>query len=82
MKKILATILALVLALGLCSVSWAATTANCTDEGCEHKAAIGTTHYDTLTAAVEAATNGQTIVLVAGTAEDITVAMVKILPLT
>ena len=70
----MATILALVLALGLCSVSWAATTANCTDEGCGHKAAIGTTHYDTLTAAVEAATNGQTIVLVAGTAEDITVA--------
>ena len=74
MKKILATILALVLALGLCTTSWAETTANCTAEGCEHKAAIGTTHYDTLTAAVEAATNGQTIVLVAGTAEDITVA--------
>ena len=74
MKKVLATILALVMALGLCSVSWAETTANCTAEGCVHKAAIGTTHYDTLTAAVEAATNGQTIVLVAGTAEDITVA--------
>ena len=74
MKKVLATVLALVLALGLCTTSWAETTANCTAEGCEHKAAIGTTHYDTLTAAVEAATNGQTIVLVAGTAEDITVA--------
>ena len=77
MKKILATILALVLALGLCSVSWAETTANCTDEGCAHKAAIGTTHYDTLTAAVGAATAGQTIVLVADTAEDITVASGK-----
>lgn len=74
MKKVLATVLALVMALGLCTTSWAETTANCTAEGCEHKAAIGTTHYDTLTAAVEAATNGQTIVLVAGTAEDITVA--------
>ena len=77
MKKILATILALVMALGLCSVSWAETTANCTDEGCAHKAAIGTTHYDTLTAAVGAATAGQTIVLVADTAEDITVASGK-----
>ncbi len=74
MKKVLATVLALVMALGLCTTSWAETTANCTAEGCEHKAAIGTTHYDTLTAAVEAATNGQTIVLMAGTAEDITVA--------
>jgi hypothetical protein len=56
MKKVLATVLALVMALGLCSVSWA----DCTAEGCEHKAAIGTTHYDTLTAAVGAATDGQT----------------------
>lgn len=77
MKKVLATVLALVMALGLCSVSWAETTANCTDEGCAHKAAIGTTHYDTLTAAVGAATAGQTIVLVADTAEDITVASGK-----
>ena len=77
MKKILATILALVMALGLCTTSWAETTANCTAEGCVHKAAVGTTHYDTLAAAVEAATNGQTIVLLAGTAEDITVASGK-----
>ena len=60
MKKILATILALVLALGLCSVSWA----DCTAEGCEHKAAIGTTHYDTLAAAVTAAQPGDTIMLI------------------
>ena len=60
MKKILATILALVLALGLCSVSWA----DCTAEGCEHKAAIGTTHYDTLAAAVTAAQPDDTIMLI------------------
>ena len=60
MKKILATILALVMALGLCSVSWA----DCTAEGCERKAAIGTTHYDTLQEAVTAAEAGNTIMLI------------------
>ena len=64
MKKLLATILALVMALGLCSVSWAETTENCTAEGCEHKAAIGTTHYDTLQEAVTAAKAGDTIMLI------------------
>ena len=64
MKKLVATILALVMALGLCSVSWAETTANCTAEGCEHKAAIGTTHYDTLQEAVTAAEAGNTIMLI------------------
>ena len=64
MKKVLATVLALVMALGLCTTSWAETTANCTAEGCEHKAAIGTTHYDTLTAAVTAAQPGDTIMLI------------------
>ena len=54
MKKALATILALVMAIGLCSVSWA-------DEA--KVAKIGGTEYDTLQAAVDAATAGQTIVL-------------------
>ena len=54
MKKVLATILALVMAIGLCSVSWA-------DEA--KVAKIGGTEYDTLQAAVDAATAGQTIVL-------------------
>ena len=54
MKKVLATILALVKAIGLCSVSWA-------DEA--KVAKIGGTEYDTLQAAVDAATAGQTIVL-------------------
>ena len=54
MKKALATILALVMALALCSVSWA-------DEA--KVAKIGNAEYATLQEAVNAATNGQTIVL-------------------
>ena len=54
MKKALATILALVMAIGLCSVSWA-------DEA--KVAKIGDTEYATLQEAVNAATAGQTIVL-------------------
>ena len=62
MKKLLATILALVMALGLCSVSWAETTANCTGS-CEHEAAINGTHYDKLQEAVNAAEAGTTVKL-------------------
>lgn len=62
MKKLLATILALVMALGLCTVSWAETTANCTGS-CEHEAAINGTHYDKLQEAVNAANAGDTITL-------------------
>jgi hypothetical protein len=53
MKKILATILALVLALGLCTTSWAA---DCThDDNCTvHMVKIGDTHYDTMAAAATA----------------------------
>ena len=54
MKKVLATILALVMALALCSVSWA-------DEA--KVAKIGNAEYATLQEAVNAATAGQTIVL-------------------
>ena len=54
MKKVLATILALVMALALCSVSWA-------DEA--KVAKIGNAEYATLQEAVHAATAGQTIVL-------------------
>lgn len=53
MKKLLATILALVMALGLCSVAFAAGE-NCTAADCQHIAAIGDTHYDTLAEAVAA----------------------------
>ena len=54
MKKVLATILALVMAIGLCSVSWA-------DEA--KVAKIGNAEYATLQEAVNAAAEGQTIVL-------------------
>ena len=53
MKKLLATILVLVMTLGLCSVAFAAGE-NCTAADCQHVAAIGDTHYDTLAEAVAA----------------------------
>lgn len=56
MKKVLATILALVMAIGLCSVSWA-------DEA--KVAKIGDTEYATLKEAIENVENGETIVLTA-----------------
>ena len=62
MKKLLATILALVMALGLCSVAFAASE-NCTAADCQHVAAIGDTHYDTLAEAVDNAKDGKVIVL-------------------
>lgn len=63
MKKVLATVLALVLALGLCTTSWAAgegeggTTPSASTTVV---AKIGEQGYATLQAAVEAATDGQT----------------------
>ena len=56
MKKALATILALVMAIGLCSVSWA-------DEA--KVAKIGGNEYATLKEAIEHVANGETIVLTA-----------------
>ena len=61
MKKVLATILALVRAIGLCSVSWA--------DAAEKEASIGTVEYDTLAAAIAEAQNGETVKLL----KDITV---------
>ena len=57
MKKTLATILALVMALGLTTAAWAE------GEGAAKVAKIGDTEYATLQEAVNAANNGQTIVL-------------------
>ena len=57
MKKALATILALVMALGLTTAAWAE------GEGAAKVAKIGDTEYATLQEAVNAATAGQTIVL-------------------
>ena len=56
MKKVLATILALVMAIGLCSVSWA------TDPAV---AKVGNQEYATLAEAITAAQAGDTIVLTA-----------------
>ena len=72
MKKLLAMLLTLMMALSLCSVSWAETTANCTGS-CEHEAAIGATHYDTLAEAITATGTGDTVKLLAdATGVDIT----------
>ena len=57
MKKVLATVLALVMALGLTTAAWAE------GEGAVKVAKIGDNEYATLQEAVNAATEGQTIVL-------------------
>lgn len=72
MKKWFATVLALVLALGLCSVSWAD---DCTNgDSCTvHKAAISGQHYATLAEAITATKAGDTVKLLAdATGVDIT----------
>ena len=76
MKKILATVLPLVMALALCTTSWAdgeGKGGTTPPASTTVVAKIGEQGYATLQAAVEAATTGQTIVLVADTTEDITV---------
>ena len=61
MKKVLATILALVMALGLTTAAWAD---GCSGgESCTHQAAIGSTHYDTLIAAVADVADGGEVTL-------------------
>jgi len=63
-KKILSTLLALCMVVAMLPASALAVeagVAGCDCAGTEHKAAIGTTHYDTLTKANSAATSGQTI---------------------
>ena len=72
MKKWMATVLALVLVLGLCSVSWAD---DCTNgDSCTvHKAAISGQHYATLADAITATKPGDTVKLLAdATGVDIT----------
>ena len=64
MKKLLATILALVMALGLCSVSWADECTN-GDSCTVHKAAISEQHYATLADAITATKTGDTVKLLA-----------------
>lgn len=64
MKKLLATILALVMALGLCSVSWAAAPAAYVAE------IIGGNQYATLQEAIDAVQDGQSIKLLANVTEN------------
>ena len=72
MKKLLAMALALMMALGLCSVGWAD---DCTNgDSCTvHKAAISGQHYATLAEAITATKTGDTVKLLAdATGVDIT----------
>ena len=64
MKKLLATILALVMALGLCSVSWA------TDPAV---AKVGDQEYVTLQEAIDAAGRKATVTMLADTRENVTI---------
>ncbi len=64
MKKLLATILALVMALGLCSVSWAAAPVAYVAE------IVGGNQYATLQEAIDAVQDGQSIKLLANVTEN------------
>ena len=64
MKKAVTILLALVLALGLCSVGWAEDCAN-GDSCTVHEAAIGEQHYATLAEAITATKAGDTVKLLA-----------------
>ena len=76
MKKVLATILALVMALGLTATVWAADVSGSTST---KAAKIGDTEYDTLQAAINAASDGENtvVVLLNDLTESITVAKEK-----
>ena len=76
MKKILATILALVMALALCTTVWAADVSGSTST---KAAKIGGAEYDTLQAAIDAASDGENtvVVLLNDLTESITVAKEK-----
>lgn len=69
MKKFFGLILALILALSLTTMAWGETVENCSGN-CNHVAAIDTTHYDTIQAAVEAAVDGDTVIVIADHALD------------
>ena len=75
MKKILATILALVLALGLTATVWAADVSGSTST---KAAKIGGAEYDTLQAAIDVASDGKnTVVILKDLTESITIASDK-----
>ena len=76
MKKVLATILALVMALGLCTTVWAADVSGSTST---KAAKIGDTEYTTLQEAIGAASDGKNtvVVILKNLTESITVAKEK-----
>ena len=65
-KRILALCCCLFLMAALAVIVTATPAENCSG-GCEHKAAIDTTHYDTLAEAISAAADDSTVVLLADT---------------
>ena len=69
MKKLLATILALVMALSLCTSAWATG-----ETGTTYVAQVGNVKYETLQEAVDAAGNGATVKLIDDTKENVTIA--------
>ena len=65
MKKLLAIVISMAMIVAMIPVGvFADTTENCTAENCSHQAAIGTTHYDTLQEAIDAAVENSTIKLI------------------
>ena len=61
-KSALALILAVLMAVGLLTIGAAAEGTVCTVENCNHVAAIGNMHYDSLADAVDAAGNNETTI--------------------
>ena len=61
-KKLLAILLAACVVLLMAPAALAASVESCTGD-CDHEAAIGSTHYDTLAEAMAAAENGSTVKL-------------------
>ena len=65
MKKLLAIVISMAMIVAMMPVGvFAVTTDNCAAENCSHQAAIGTTHYDTLQEAIDAAVENSTIKLI------------------
>lgn len=77
-RKILVTLLAFCLIASLCVVGAAASGEECDGgTGCDHEAAIGYVHYDTLADALSAAVDGNTVMLLRDAESDATVKIQK-----
>ena len=62
-KRFLALVLAAAVVISALPSTAAASQDDCDSGNCTHEAAIGTTHYDTLQAAVDAAGSGETVTM-------------------